>query len=325
MRICVFGAGAIGGHLAARLALRGAEVSVVARGDNLRAMGERGITLRAPDGTFAARPRAAAAAAELGSQDAVLVTVKAPALPAAAEAIQPLLGPETPVVFVTNGIPWWYFDREGGPREGTRLPLVDPGDAIRTAIGTARTIGGVVWSACTVTEPGTVHVQTPQSRLVLGELDGRVTPRLEALAAAIGDTDAMRGEATPDIRTAVWTKLLNNLTNGPACLLTRQDMKTTFSDPVVLRSALTVMREGLALAAALGRPIPGDSESRILRSVGVAHKPSILQDSEAGRPLEFDALLTQPLDLAREAGVPMPVLELLVAMARQATGHRAPA
>jgi 2-dehydropantoate 2-reductase len=128
----------------------------------------------------------------------------------------------------------------------------------------------------------------------------------------------MGGVATTDIRTAIWTKLLNNLTNGPICLLTRQDMKTTFSDPAVLAAAKAVMHEGLAIAAALGHPVPGDPEAQILRSVALAHKPSILQDLEAGRSLEFEALLSVPLQLAREAGVATPTFELLVSLARQA-------
>jgi 2-dehydropantoate 2-reductase len=323
MKVCVFGAGAIGGHVAARLARNGADVSVIARGANLEGIRSRGLTVEAPDGSFTSSVRAAETAAELGPQDAVLVTVKAPALPSVAAAIGPLLRPDTSVGFVMNGIPWWYFDREGGPREGTRLPLLDPGDAIRNAVGVERTLGGVVWSASTVTEPGRIQVQTAQSRVVLGELDGSISPRVKALAAAIGDTDAMRGEASPDIRIALWTKLVNNLTNGPVCLLTRRDMRGTFADPALRRAALDVLREGLAIAAALGRPVPDGAEARILRSVDIPHKPSILQDLEAGRPLEFDALFTVPLELAREAGVPAPTLELLVALARQGTGHGA--
>jgi 2-dehydropantoate 2-reductase len=310
MKITVFGAGAIGSHVAARLAQGGrAEVSVIARGPQLEAIQKRGITVEAPDGSFNVRPHAEQDAAALGPQDAVIVTVKAPAVTSVAEAIGPLLRPDTPVVFVINGIPWWW---------GDNLPTLDPGGVVRARIGLPRTIGGVVWSACTVTEPGVVKVQTAASRVIFGELDNSLSPRIQALAAAL-DGPGMGGVATTDIRTAIWTKLLNNLTNGPICLLTRQDMKTTFSDPVVLAAARAVMHEGLAIATALGHPVPGDPEAQILRSVGIAHKPSILQDLEAGRSLEFEALLSVPLQLAREAGVAAPMLELLVALARQAT------
>jgi 2-dehydropantoate 2-reductase len=317
MRICVFGAGAIGGHLAARLAQGGAEVSVVARGAYLAAIRERGLTVHAPDATIEARPRASDRPEELGPQDAVFVTVKAPALPSVAAAIAPLLRRDTPVAFVMNGIPWWYFDHEGGPRQGARLPLVDPGDAVRDAVGIARCLGGVVWSACTVTEPGVVHVETPDSRVVLGEPDGRVTPRAEALAAAL-KAGGMGARASADIRTDVWTKLVNNLTNGPICLVSRRDMRDTFRDPALVAAARRAMAEGLALAAALGRAVPGDPEPRILRSIQLPHKPSILQDLEAGRPLEFDALFTLPLEMARAAGLETPTLDTLIALARQA-------
>jgi 2-dehydropantoate 2-reductase len=310
MKITVFGAGAIGSHVAARLCAAGrAEVSVIARGPQLEAIRAKGITVEAPDGGFNARPRAEPEAASLGPQDAVIVTVKAPAVPSVAAAIGPLLGPETAVAFVINGIPWWW---------GKNLTTLDPGGVVRAEVGLARTLGGVVWSACTVTEPGVVKVQTAANRVIFGELDNRTSPRLQALAAAL-DGPGMGGVATTDIRTAIWTKLLNNLTNGPICLLTRQDMKTTFADPVILAAAKAVMHEGLAIAQALGHPVPGDPEAQILRSVVLAHKPSILQDLEAGRALEFEALLSVPLQLAREAGVPTPTLELLVALARQAT------
>lgn len=310
MRITVFGTGAIGSHVAARLAQAGlAEVSVIARGPQLEAIRARGITVLAPDGTFNVRPRAEQDAAALGPQDAVIVTVKAPAVSSVAEAIGPLLGPDTPVVFIINGIPWWW---------GEALTTLDPGGVVRARVGLARSIGGVVWSACTVTEPGVVKVQSASSRVIFGELNNNLSPRIQALAAAL-EGPGMRGVATRDIRGAIWTKLLNNLTNGPICLLTRRDMKTTFSDPAILAAAHAVMREGLAIASALGHPVPGDPEAQILRSVTIAHKPSILQDLEAGRALEFEALLNVPLQLAREAGVDAPMLELLVALARQAT------
>ncbi|WPB85081.1 ketopantoate reductase family protein [Sediminicoccus rosea] len=309
MKVTIFGAGAIGSHVAARLASRGrSEVSVIARGPQLEAIRARGITVEAPDATFTAHPRAEQDPAALGPQDAVIVTVKAPAVTGVAEAIGPLLGPETPVVFVINGIPWWW---------GENLTSLDPGGVARARIGLPRTIGGVVWSACTVTEPGVVRVQSAANRVIFGELDNRMSPRLQALADAL-EGPGMGGVATTDIRTAIWTKLLNNLTNGPICLLTRQDMKTTFSDPAVLAAAKAVMHEGLAIAAALGHPVPGDPEAQILRSVALAHKPSILQDLEAGRSLEFEALLSVPLQLAREAGVATPTFELLVSLARQA-------
>ena len=308
MKICVFGTGAIGSHVAARLVQRGrSEVSVIARGPQLEAIRARGITVLAADGEFNARPRAEQEPTALGVQDAVIVTVKAPAVTGVAEMIAPLLGPDTPVVFVVNGIPWWWSET---------LPTLDPGGVVREKIGVARSIGGVVWSACTVIEPGVVKVQSASNRVIFGELDNAMSPRIGELAEAL-DGPGMGGVASTDIRTDIWTKLLNNLTNGPICLLTRRDMKATFSDPVLLAAARAVMLEGLAIAKALGHPVPGDPEGQILRSVGIAHKPSILQDLEAGRTLEFEALISVPLQLAHEAGVATPVLELVAALARQ--------
>lgn len=326
MRICVYGPGAIGGHLAARLSKGGAEVSVVARGAQLAAIREKGLLVRVADGDIHCRPRAAEHAAELGPQDAVLVTTKVPALPSVAAGIGPLLGPETHVGFVLNGIPWWYFDRHGGPRDGQRVPEADSGDAIRHAVGVARSIGGVVYSASNLAAPGVVEVTSATSKLILGEPDGTRSDRAVALAAAF-KAGGMPCSVSPDIRTEVWAKLLNNLSNGPVCLLTRRHMKDSFADPMVREAALRVVQEGLAIAAAFGRPVPGAPEDRINLSAGLAHKPSILQDLEAGRPMEIDSLLLAPLRLAREAGVPAPTLALLVTLAvqaAQAAGLHAP-
>jgi 2-dehydropantoate 2-reductase len=290
---------------------------VLARGATLAAIRERGLTVRVADGDIHCRPRAAERAEELGPQDAVVVTTKVPALPSVAAGIGPLLGPATSVSFVVNGIPWWYFDRHGGPGEGQRVPEADPEDAIRRAVGVERAIGGVVYSASAVAEPGVVEVTSRTSKLILGEPDGSRSGRAVALAAAF-KAGGLPCSVSADIRTDVWAKLLNNLSNGPVCLLSRQHMRATFADPVVRAASLRAVHEGLAIAAALGRPVPGDPEERIALSAGLAHKPSILQDLEAGRPMEIDSLLQAPLRLGREAGVAAPTLSLLVELATQA-------
>jgi 2-dehydropantoate 2-reductase len=317
MRICVFGPGAIGGHLAGRLARGGAAVSVVARGAQLAAIQARGLTVRTAEGDIHCRPEAAADPAALGPQDAVVVCTKVPALPAVARAIAPLLGPDTPVVFVTNGIPWWYFAAHGGPEDGRRVPEVDPGDVIWDAIGAARAIGGVIYSACSVPEPGVIEVTSKGSKLILGEPDGTRSDRALALARAF-KLGGLACSVSGEIRTEVWGKLLNNLSNGPICTLTRRNMQETFRDAAIRDAAVQVVREGLAIAAAMGRPVAGTAEDRINVSVDIPHKPSILQDLEAGRPMEVDALFQVPLRLARERGVPAPMLALMVAMAAQA-------
>jgi 2-dehydropantoate 2-reductase len=316
MKVCIFGAGAIGGHLAGRLAKGGAEVSVVARGAQLAAIREKGLRVLAADGDIHVHPRADADPAALGPQDAVVVCTKVPALGSVARAIGPLLGPETSVTFVTNGIPWWYFHAHGGAEEGQRVPEADPDNLVWDSIGPARAIGGVIYSACSVPEPGVIEVTSRTNKLLLGEPDGSRSDRAVALATAFKQ-GGMPCSISADIRSDVWAKLITNLSNAPVCVLTRRHMQDTFSDAVVREAAVTVVRESLAIAAAMGRPVGGAPEERINQSAQLAHKPSILQDLEAGRPMEVDSLLQAPLRLAREKGVPAPTLSLLVAMVAQ--------
>jgi 2-dehydropantoate 2-reductase len=262
------------------------------------------------------RPHASSEPAALGVQDAVIVTVKAPALPDVAGGIAPLLGPETAVAFVMNGIPWWYFDSIDHPRAGTRLPALDPGERLRQAVGIGRTLGGVVYSAAAVTEPGVVHASNADSRVILGEVHGRTTQRVQALAAAIA-AGGMGGEVAADIRAAVWQKLLGNLMTGALCVLARSNMQDTLRDAGVRAAAARQAEEINALATAYGYPLGGSGEARIARQATSQHKPSILQDLEYGRPMEVDAIWQLPLQLARWAGVPTPTLELTTGLATQ--------
>lgn len=316
MRVAIYGAGAIGGHLAGRFARAGAEVSLIARGAHLAAIQRDGLTVDARDGIFHSRPRATANPEELGPQDAVIVTVKSPALPSVAAGIAPLLGPDTPVVFVMNGIPWWYFDREGGRFDGTRLPEADPGDGLRHAIGVDRAIGGVVYSATEVTAPGVIHVEHANIRLILGEPDGCISPRATAIAALL-EAGGMACQVSADIRADLWAKLLGNLGTGPLCLLSRRGVADTFADPVLRAQARANAQAGHAIAAALGRHLPQSVVDRV-GALTMAHKPSILQDLERGRPMEIDTLFTLPLRLARMVGVQTPQLDVMVALAKHA-------
>jgi 2-dehydropantoate 2-reductase len=315
MKICVFGAGAIGGHVATRLALGGAEVSVVARGAQREAIAAHGLTVEAKDGRHNVKPRVGSAQ-ELGPQDAVVVTVKAPALPSVAEAIGPLLRPDTTVAFVMNGVPWWYFDRHGGALDGRRLPQIDPGDAVRQAVGVERALGGVVNSACTVTEPGRIHVESTSNRVTLGELDNSASPRAEAIASFL-NKGGMTGEVTQDIRREVLTKLASNLAFGPFAILSRMGSGRATQDPVVRTAMVAAMKEVIAVAHALGQPLDLDAEQRVAAIGSSMHKASILQDLEIGRPMEIAAMFRVPLELARMAGVDTPVLDLAVALATQ--------
>jgi len=316
MRICVYGAGAIGGHIAARLAKGGAQVSLVARGAHLAAIQANGLTVHAHDGTHVSRPNASANAGDLGRQDAVIVTVKAPALPDVAAGIAPLLGPDTPVAFVMNGIPWWYFFQHGGTHDGLRLPAVDPGGALEHAIGIDRTIGGVVYSATEVIAPGVVKSEHGIIRVILGEPDGRISDRARAISAVL-EAGGMPSPVSPEIRREIWLKLLGNLGNGPLCVLSRRGVRDTYADPLLRDAARRSAQEGRAIAAGLGIDLPDSAVERVANAT-MAHKPSILQDLELGRPMEIDSIFGLPLMIAHLNGTPAPQLDVLVALVKQA-------
>ena len=316
MRVCVYGAGAIGGHLAVRLARGGAEVSVLARGPHLAAIQHDGLTVHTSEGQLHARVQASDDPKALGPQDAVLVTVKAPALPAVAAGIGPLLKPDTAVAFVMNGIPWFYFHGIGGALEGRRLPKIDPDDALWRAVGPERAIAGVVYAASAVIAPGVIELENPNSRVVLGEPDGRASQRVQAIAAHING-GGMKAIVSTAIRDEIWNKLLGNLGNAPMAVLTQVSIRDLFQEPECV--------DGRAARDAGGRrrwrtrsarSPDADHEKRIAHGRSLDHKPSILQDLELGRPMEIDGIFDAPLELARMVGVPTPTLDLLVAMAK---------
>ena len=315
MRICVYGAGAIGGHLAVRYARGGADVSVVARGAHLAAIQRDGLSVHTNAGELRAHVAASEDPSALGPQVAVVVTVKAPALPSVAAGIGPLLRPDTPVAFVMNGIPWWYFHALPGPLEARRLPRIDPDDALWRAVGPERAIGGVVYAASAVIAPGVIELENPNARVVFGEPDGRMTARAEAFAAPLR-AGGITAEVTPAIRDAIWQKLLGNLGNAPMAVLTQVSIRELFQDPVCVEAARQVMREAEAVAAAVGATVDPDHEKRIAHGRSLDHKPSILQDLELGRPMEIDGIFDAPLEMARMAGVATPTLDLLVALVK---------
>ena len=310
MKICVFGAGAIGGHLAARLHKGGAEVSVVARGAHLAAIQERGLVVSTPDEQIVAPVRASADPADLGAQDAVIVTVKAPALPMVAAAIGPLLGPTTPVVFAMNGIPWFYYG--AGDQ---RIERLDPGGALVQAIGLERAVAGVLYTPCTVTAPGEILVQSKQGRVVLGAPDGDLSPRIVEMAALL-TAGGFDGSTTDKIRDVIWSKLLLNLGSGLLGVLTGTTGSVFFTEEGCRDITRAVLAEGAAIAAAMGCHVQPDADGQIRAGSTSHHKTSILQDLELGRPMEIDALYTVPLEMARAHGVATPTLDMLVAMAR---------
>ncbi|WP_374444730.1 2-dehydropantoate 2-reductase [Stella sp.] len=316
MRICIFGAGAIGGYLAAELALAGEDVTVIARGPHLAAIRERGLTLLIGDERKVARVAATSDPAEAGVQDSVVVTLKAHSLPAVADQLTPLFGPETSVVTAMNGVPWWYFERLPGPWEGHRIRAVDPDGRIAAAIRPERVIGCVVYPACEVVEPGVVrHVEG--NRFQLGEIDGSRTARVQELSRAMGAA-GLKAPVRPRIRDDIWLKLWGNAGFNPISALTHGTLEEIATDPATRPIVRALMVEVQTVAEALGAKLAVDVDTRIqwAQDVG-AHKTSMLQDLERGRPMEIDPLVTAVQEMARLVGVATPTLDVVLGLVRQ--------
>ena len=314
MRICVIGAGAIGGLLGARLAAAGHDVSLVARGEQLAAVRARGLTYRAPDGAETrTRIPASDRPEDFPAQDAVLVTLKAHSIAPMLPRLRPLLAPDTPVVTAINGLPWWYFRGEGGAHDGSRIECLDPDGAMHRALDPAHLVGCVVHAAAEVTAPGTVH-HTGGRDFIVGELDGVTRARTRALAEAI-DGSGLGVRITDRIRDEIWTKLIGNLSVNPISALTGARIGEVLDDPALCALARAMMAEGMRVADAYGVRIPVTIEQRIElgRKVGGA-KPSMLQDIEKGRPLELDAIVASVVELGRRAGVETPSIESVAAL-----------
>ncbi len=315
MRVCIYGAGAVGGALAGRLFKGGAQVSAVARGATLEAIREHGLTVRTTLEEIKATVNASDDPAALGPQDAVIVAVKAPALPAVAAGIGPLLGSKTIVVFAMNGIPWWYFLRHGGEHEGRRLERIDPDDALRRAIGIERVVGGVVYCGSEILAPGVIRVETPRGRLFLGTPDGRSPPDLEALAAVLRMPD-FTVEITREIRKILWSKLTQIICSGLLGCLTGTTPKATYGDPACADGVRRLVAEVSAVARAMGYPTEIDAEKLLAAQKNQTHVSSIILDLLKGRKMEFDAVFGTPVEFARLIGVPTPTLDLLSALVK---------
>ena len=316
MKICVFGAGAVGGNLAARMAAGGADVSVVARGAQLAAIAADGLTVTWQGETLRQRLRASDDAGLLGVQDVVVVTLKAPSIVGAVPAIARLVGPETLVVFAVNGLPWWYRTRGG-----ERLAMLDPEGTIAARLPRRQVVGGVVYVACSVEAPGHIALLGPTNGLVLGEPDGGDGGRLAGLAAILR-AGGVKAEITPDIRQAIWRKLALNIASSPLAVLGGAALPALYAEPALAGAAADLLRETAAIAAAEGCSAETDPERYLALANKLPHKPSALQDAEAGRPMEIASLLEAPLAVARAHGVEAPVLALVTALikVRQAAG-----
>jgi 2-dehydropantoate 2-reductase len=316
VRICVFGAGAVGGHLAAQLAASGYEVGVVARGAHLAAIRASGVTLLKGERRIVGRVQATQDAREIGPVDYVLVTLKATGLAQFAELAAPLLGRETAVVFAQNGIPWWYAQGLSGGRPAPPdLGALDPGGRLARAIAPQRVVGAVVYSANEVVAPGVVRSNAPERNvLVLGEPDDRPSQRLEALAAALENSE-IQAPIETDIRRSVWAKLVINLWSSSIGVVTGGTVRENLADPGLAALRPLMQAEARAIAAAHGVGTDGAPLPPPPPAGGPQHKSSMLQDYERGRPMELEAILMAPLRFARAAQVPAPVLETVIAFA----------
>jgi 2-dehydropantoate 2-reductase len=322
MKICVFGAGAIGGLMAAKLAAaNAAEVTIIARGPHLAAMQASGLKLLSEGTETIVHPRCVATPEEAGPQDAVIVTLKAVGLPGAAPQIAKLLGPETSIVSAVNGIPWWYFHRIGGAHEGRRVESVDPGGEVSRLLPPERAIGCIVYPAAEVPEPGVID-HGYGDRFTLGEPSGERTPRVEALAKALV-AGGFKAPVRPKIRDEIWVKLWGNLAFNPISALTLNTLDQLTGDHGQREVARNMMLEAQAIGEALGVRFAIDVDKRIAGAAEVgAHRTSMLQDLERGRPMEIEALLGVVVEFADLTGLPAPtcrtVLALLRARARAA-------
>jgi 2-dehydropantoate 2-reductase len=316
MRICVFGAGAVGSHFAVRLARAGHDVSCVMRGAHLDAVKASGLTLRVGDGEFKATVKASGDPDALGPQDAVICTLKATGLPSFADALQPLLDVDTAVIFAQNGVPWWYdIGLSSTHPPVPDLSFLDPGGRLRAAIPKERIVGGVVFSSNEVIAPGVVANLSPErNRLLIGECDDRASARVAKLRAALNEA-SIDSPDVAQIRETIWSKLLTNMSMSVLCLVTGQTARAVRDDPDLADIVPRLLDEANGVAQSC---FP--SVKRVTRS-GPApdHKPSILQDYELGRAMEIDVLVRAPAAFARAAGLSTPMLDMLGALAiRQA-------
>ena len=319
--ICVFGAGAIGGLLAARLEAAGTPVSVVARGPHAAAMRETGLVLEADGATITTRPNVVTDPAALGPQDYLIITLKAHSLLPALPQLVHLIGPATTIVAGINGLPWWYTYALPGPHENRRIDSVDPAGALWDALPPSQTLACIVYPAAEITAPGHV-VHTFGDRFSLGEPDGSRSPRAERLSKLLIHA-GLKAPVRPRIREELWVKLWGNMAFNPISALTTATLDRIIADPGTHALTRTVMLEGQAVAEALGIHFAIGVDKRIDGGAGVgSHRTSMLQDLELGRPLEIEALLGAVVEVATWVDVPTPLSTALLSLVRQRAASR---
>ncbi len=316
MRVCIYGAGAIGGYVAVQLHLAGVETSLVARGPHLEAIRKDGLRLRIGGEERVANLPASADPQELGLQDVVIITLKAHSVPNVVDGVASLLDKDGSVVSAVNGVPWWYFYKNPGKWEDRRLETVDPGGRQWDVLKPERVIGCVVYPACEIVEPGVIaHVEG--DRFSLGEPDGEKTPRIQAISDAFRSA-GFKAPVRPRIRDEIWVKLWGNLTFNPLSALTGATLEQLCSDDDMLEIVRAMMTEAQTIGETLDVRFPVSLEKRIAGAKAVgAHKPSMLQDLELGRPMEIDALVSAVQELGRLTEVPTPVIDMVLTLVRQ--------
>jgi 2-dehydropantoate 2-reductase len=323
MKIVIAGAGAIGGYIGARLARAGADVVLFARGPHLKAMQERGLrVLSAEDGDFEVRAQATGDLATIGKADVVFLGVKAHALTALAPSLPPLFGPETFVVSTQNGIPWWYFQNFPGELNNLRLERVDPGGVIADTIEPRRVVGSLAYFATDIVEPGVIrHIEG--NRLSFGEPDGTKSERTKKLAEVLIGA-GFRCPVTTRFRHEIWVKLLGNVAFNPISALTFGTLEELVRHPDTNQVVREIMKETEAVAGKLGIELPISIDQRMAGAEKVgAHKTSMLQDLEAGRPMEIEAVVGAVVELGDRLGVPMPSTRAVYACVKMLNERRA--
>lgn len=310
-KICIFGAGAIGGYVGARLAMKGeADLSLVARGAHLAAMQANGLTLKMAGETHVLHPRVSGDPKELGPQDFIILALKAHAVSGVIDQMQPLIGKDTAILFAQNGVPWWYFHGIGGPHEGRTLESVDPGGTIWKRIGPERALGTVVWQAAEIEAPGVI-AHHYGDRMPIGEPTGEKTERAATLSRLL-TAAGVKSPVRPNLRNEIWLKLWGNLSFNPVSVLTNGTLVDLATDSGTRRVLRTMMEEAQAVGEALGVTFTVDIDERMDMAAKVgAHRTSMLQDVDAGRPTELDALLGVVIELATLAKVRTPCLQLV--------------
>jgi 2-dehydropantoate 2-reductase len=315
VKIVIAGAGAIGGYIGARLAKAGADVVLFARGPHLRAMEERGLRVVSSDGDFEVRPAVTGDLSTIGTADVVFLGVKAHGLTALAPALRQIYTPDTVVVSTQNGIPWWYFQGHGGELDGLRLEHVDPGGAIAAAIEPERVVGSLAYFATDVAEPGVIH-HTEGNKMSLGEPNGTRTERSKAIAEAL-IAAGLRCPVSTRFRHEIWVKLLGNVAFNPISALTGGTLEQLVRHAETAGLVREIMAETQAVAGKLGIEMSISIDQRMAGAEKVgAHKTSMLQDYEAGRPMELDAVVGAVIELGHRLGVPTPATRAMYACAR---------